>query len=156
MALDIRALEAQYRTAVLAQQQQQRAELEGDTAATPAPADEADGEAGEAEEDAAVTIETFETAMERLRDQQTQMEALRDYEDVAVMRLSVSDMKRCMLPVPQACLDDLKVCNHDVDELSTSTACNQDSRKSMWYTGMIFRAYHYSSAMYNPDVTCQW
>lgn len=107
MALDIKDLESQYRSAVLADKQPHTAEVE-EAAAMPAPAD--DEVEGEAQEAAKVTIETFEAAMERLQDQQTQMQALGDFEDVAVMRLSVSEMKNSMLPVPQACLADLKVC----------------------------------------------
>lgn len=106
MALDIKDLEAQYRSAVLAEQRPQTDEVE-EAAATAAPGDEVEGEEGE--EAPKVTIETFEAAMERLQDQQAQMQALGDFEDVSVMRLSVSEMKNSMLPVPQACLADLKV-----------------------------------------------
>ena len=105
MALDIGDLEAKYRAGVLADGQPQIAEADGAAAAPPPAAEENE----EAEEETKVTIETFEAIIERLQEQQAQMKALNDFEDVSAMRLSVSEMKHSMLPVPEACLNDLKV-----------------------------------------------
>lgn len=57
-----------------------------------------------------VTLETFAFTMHRLDEEMQQMQAFRDEEDVAVMRLDVTAMKGSMLPVPKERLQAIKVC----------------------------------------------
>lgn len=56
-----------------------------------------------------VTLETFASTMHRLDEEMKQMQAFRDQEDVAVMRLDVTAMKGSMLPVPKERLQAVKV-----------------------------------------------
>lgn len=57
----------------------------------------------------AVTLDTFASTMHRLDEEMQQMQAFRDEEDVAVMRLDVTAMKGSMLPVPKERLQAIKV-----------------------------------------------
>ena len=56
-----------------------------------------------------VTLDTFASTMRRLDEEMQQMQAFRDQEDVAVMRLDVTAMKGSMLPVPKERLQAIKV-----------------------------------------------
>jgi hypothetical protein len=56
-----------------------------------------------------VTLETFASTMHRLDEEMKQMQAFRDTENVAVMRLDVTAMKNSMLPVPKERLQAIKV-----------------------------------------------
>lgn len=59
-----------------------------------------------------VTLDTFASTMRRLDEEMQQMQAFRDQEDVAVMRLDVTAMKGNMLPVPKERLQAIKVPPH--------------------------------------------